>query len=169
MSERPVYLFIDNGKAELRDASHLWGKDTYQTEDTLQAELGRETEIVSIGPSGEKRSLISCIITRRGAAAGRSGLGAVMGAKRLKAVAARGNLEVPIADSDAANRLRGEHIAELRGCGPESGLGLNCGRSTVPLAADGFRHTAVIRRSRTGVALALLISRTTPASLKTRP
>ena len=70
VSERPVYLFIDNGKAELRDASHLWGKDTYQTEDTLQAELGRETEIISIGSSGEKRSLISCIITRRGAAAG---------------------------------------------------------------------------------------------------
>jgi aldehyde:ferredoxin oxidoreductase len=114
VSERPVYLFIDNGKAELRDASHLWGKDTYETEDTLQAELGRETEIVSIGQSGEKLSLISCIVTRRGAAAGRSGLGAVMGAKRLKAVAARGNQEVPIADREAANRLRAEHIAALR-------------------------------------------------------
>jgi aldehyde:ferredoxin oxidoreductase len=114
VSERPVYLFIDNGKAELRDARHLWGKDTYETEDALKAELGEAAEIVSIGPSGEKLSLISCIITRRGAAAGRSGLGAVMGSKKLKAVVARGNQEVPIADSEAATRLRNEHVALMR-------------------------------------------------------
>ena len=89
-------------------------KDTYETEDTLKAELGEATEIVCIGPSGEKLSLISCIITRRGAAAGRSGLGAVMGSKKLKAVAARGNFEVPIANSEVANKLRSEHLTELR-------------------------------------------------------
>jgi len=114
LSEKPVYLFIDNGKAELRDASHLWGKDTYETEDMLQAEHGRQTYISCIGQSAEKLSLISCIITKRGAAAGRSGLGAVMGSKKLKAVAVRGNQKVPIADSETANRLRREHIAELR-------------------------------------------------------
>ncbi len=114
VSAKPVYLFIDNGKAELRDASYLWGKDTYETEDTLQAELGEGTKIVCIGPSGEKLSFISCIITRRGAAAGRSGLGAVMGSKKLKAVAVRGNQEVPIAHSGVANRLRREHVAALR-------------------------------------------------------
>ncbi len=114
IADKPVYLFIDNGKAELRDARHLWGKDTYETEDALKAELGEAAEIVGIGPSGEKLSLISCIITRRGAAAGRSGLGAVMGSKKLKAVAARGNQKVPLADSEAANRLRNEHIAQMR-------------------------------------------------------
>jgi len=114
IADKPVYLFIDNGKAELRDASHLWGKDTSETEDTLQAGLGKGTEIVSIGQSGEKLSLISCIITRRGAAAGRSGLGAVMGSKKLKAVAARGNHEVPIADSAALDKIRREHLAALR-------------------------------------------------------
>jgi len=114
MADKPVYLFIDNGKAELRDANHLWGKDTYETEDTLQAGLGKGTETVCIGPSGEKLSLISCIISSRGAAAGRSGLGAVMGSKKLKAVAVRGNQEVPIADSAAVDRVRQEHIAALR-------------------------------------------------------
>ncbi len=114
IADKPVYLFIDNGKAELRDASHLWGKDTYETEDMLQAEHGRQTYVSCIGQSAEKLSLISCIITKRGAAAGRSGLGAVMGSKKLKAVAVRGNQKVLIADIEAANKLRSEHIAELR-------------------------------------------------------
>ncbi len=115
VSAKPVYLFIDNGKAELRDANHLWGKDTCETEDILKNELGEEVRVVSIGPAGEKTSLIACIINNRGlATAGRSGLGAVMGSKKLKAVAVRGNQEVPIADSGVANRLRREHIAELR-------------------------------------------------------
>jgi len=114
VSEKPVYLFIDDGKADLRDASHLWGKDTYDTEDMLKAELGKKTEIVCIGPSGEKLSLISAIITRRGAAAGRSGLGAVMGSKRLKAIAAKGEQEVPLADPETAASLRKEHINVLK-------------------------------------------------------
>lgn len=114
VSEKPVYLLIDNGKAEIRDASHLWGKDTYETEDMLKAELGNEVEAVCIGQSGEKLSLISCIINNWGAAAGRSGLGAVMGSKKLKAVAAKGDQKVPIADNDLANNLRRENIAEMR-------------------------------------------------------
>ncbi|MFC2014389.1 aldehyde ferredoxin oxidoreductase family protein [Chloroflexota bacterium] len=118
ISEKPVYLFVDNGKAELKDASHIWGKDTYETEDMLKAELGKGTELVCIGPSGEKLSLISCIIGNRGAAAARSGLGAVMGSKKLKAVVARGNQEVPVSNKAAVNRLRKEQIEELKKPGP---------------------------------------------------
>lgn len=106
ISEKPVYLLIDNGKAELRDASHLWGKDTFETEDILKAELGRETGVCSIGPSGEKLSLISCPINDKGRAPARSGLGAVMGSKRLKAIAVRGNMKVPVADHDKLMELR---------------------------------------------------------------
>ena len=113
ISTRPVYLFIDNGKAELRDGGHLWGRDTYETESLLQAEHGRESRVSCIGPSGEKLSLISCIITQRGCAAGRSGLGAVMGSKRLKAVVVKGNQAIPLADKQAVNRLRKEYIAAL--------------------------------------------------------
>ena len=115
ISEKPVYLFIDNGKAELREAAHLWGKVTFETEDTLQAEHGKTAKVVSIGPSGEKLSLVSCLINHRVDAAGRSGLGAVMGSKKLKAVVVKGERKVPIADIEAANRLRKEHIAEMRG------------------------------------------------------
>jgi len=115
ISEKPVYLFIDDGKAEIRDASHLWGKDSIETEDILKNELGEEVRVVSIGPAGEKTSLIACITNNRGlAAAGRSGLGAVMGSKKLKAVAVTGHQQVPIADSETANKLRREHIAGLR-------------------------------------------------------
>ncbi len=113
ISPRPVYLLIDNGKPELRDAGHLWGKGTYETEDMLQAEHGRDSRVACIGPAGEKTSLISCIITQRGCAAGRSGLGAVMGSKRLKAVVVRGNHTVPVADREAVNRLRNEYLAAL--------------------------------------------------------
>ena len=113
-SEKPVYLFIDDGKAELRDASHLWGKDTYETENTLKSEHGKETQVSCIGPFGEKLSRIACIMNVRKDAVGRSGLGAVMGSKKLKAVAVRGTQKVPIADSNALNRLSREHIAEMR-------------------------------------------------------
>jgi aldehyde:ferredoxin oxidoreductase len=106
ISEKPVYLFLDNGKAELREAGHLWGKDCFVTEDTLKEELVGDMESACIGPSGEKQALISCIVTRRGAVAGRSGLGAVMGSKKLKAIAARGKPEVPVFDAEKVNQLR---------------------------------------------------------------
>ncbi|MDH4367361.1 MAG: aldehyde ferredoxin oxidoreductase, partial [Dehalococcoidia bacterium] len=59
ISPKPVYLFIDNGKAELKDAAHIWGKDTRQTEEILKSELGKDVEVACIGPSGENRSLIA--------------------------------------------------------------------------------------------------------------
>jgi aldehyde:ferredoxin oxidoreductase len=113
IADKPVYLLIDNGKAELKDASKLWGKGGYETEELLQAEYGENSRVSCIGPSGEKLALISCIVTKRGAAAGRSGLGAVMGSKKLKAVVARGNMEVPMANEERAQQLRRENISEL--------------------------------------------------------
>jgi len=114
ISEKPAYLFIDNGKAELKDATHLWGKDTFETEDILKAEHGRTANVISIGLAGEKLCLISCIITHKGSAAGRSGLGAVMGSKKLKAVVVRGDGKVPLADTQATDRLRKEYLAALQ-------------------------------------------------------
>ncbi len=115
ISVKPVYLFINNGKAELRDASHLWGKDTYETDDTLKSELGNDVEITCIGPSGEKLSKISAVMHGKGFAAARSGLGAVMGSKKLKAVAVKGNMKVPVADEDKARELRKKYLGELGG------------------------------------------------------
>lgn len=105
-SEKPAYLFIRDGKAELRDAAHLWGKDTVETEDILKSELGNEVRLACIGPSGEKLSLISSVINNKGRAAARSGVGAVMGAKKLKAIAVIGSLPVPVADASKAREMR---------------------------------------------------------------
>ena len=114
ISDKPVYLFINNGKAELRDAAHLWGKDTYQTEGMLKSELGKDVEVACIGQSGENISLISAVINR-GRTAARSGLGAVMGSKRLKAVVAKGKMTVPVADERSTKELRTKYLGQLGG------------------------------------------------------
>jgi len=107
ISPKPVYLWVSSGKAELQDASHLWGKDTIETEEILRKELGEPgARIACIGPSGEAGSLISGIITEKGKAAARSGVGAVMGSKRLKAVVVRGDKKVLIADPERLKTLR---------------------------------------------------------------
>jgi aldehyde:ferredoxin oxidoreductase len=115
ISPKPVYLFINNGQAELRDAAHLWGKDSYQTEDSIKSELGSDVAVACIGPSGENLSLIASILHDHGHAAARSGLGAVMGSKRLKAVAVKGKLKVPVADEQGVKELRKKYLAELGG------------------------------------------------------
>ena len=69
ISPKPVYLLIDDGKAQLKDAGHLWGKDTYETEDVLMAEYGKQSRVACIGPAGEKLSLIAGIMTDHGSAA----------------------------------------------------------------------------------------------------
>lgn len=98
MAKEPVYLHIFNGKAELRDASNLWGKNTRETDEILKKELGDEkVKVACIGPSGELKSLISGIVNEDGRTAARSGVGAVMGSKRLKAVVVRGEDKVAVA------------------------------------------------------------------------
>jgi aldehyde:ferredoxin oxidoreductase len=113
VADSPVYLLIDGGRAGLKDAAFLWGKGTYETEDALEAAYPG-ARVACIGPAGEKLALISCIITDKGSAAGRSGLGAVMGSKKLKAIVVRGNQKVTLADPEAANDLRKSHINEIR-------------------------------------------------------
>jgi aldehyde:ferredoxin oxidoreductase len=106
-SEKPVYLLLDNGGAEIRDAAHLWGMTTGQTTDAIVDELNDRTIRVScIGPAGEKLALLSCIINEKTRAAGRGGSGAVMGSKNLKAIAARGDMPIKVADE--------EKIAEIK-------------------------------------------------------
>ncbi|GAI89269.1 unnamed protein product, partial [marine sediment metagenome] len=85
-----------------------------ETEDILKAELGKEVRTASIGPAGEKLSLISCIINK-GRANARSGVGAVMGSKKLKAVAVIGTAKVPVANSEKVNNLRKKYVAMLKG------------------------------------------------------
>jgi aldehyde:ferredoxin oxidoreductase len=110
---KPVYLFLKDGKAELRDAGALWGKDCYEIEDWVKAEYGAKAEAACIGPSGEKLSLISGVITLKGRAAGRSGLGAVMGSKKLKAVVAFMGEDLPVADPEAVKAARKKYLGDI--------------------------------------------------------
>lgn len=113
ISDEPVYLFISDGRAELRSAKHLKGKGADETEDMLKAELGEDVRISCIGPAGEKISLISAVITNKGRAAARSGLGAVMGSKRLKAIAVRGSQKVSMVHEDKLMEARKKQMAAM--------------------------------------------------------
>jgi len=114
ISAKPVYLMIDDGQVAIKDAGYLWGKDTYETENILSEEYGPQSRIACIGPAGEKTSLIAGIMTDHGCYAARSGLGAVMGSKKLKAVVARGNGDVSIFDKTALDTIRAEQIKVWR-------------------------------------------------------
>jgi len=126
ISPKPMYLLIDNGNAQLKDAGYVWGKDTYETEDLLMGEYGNKSRVACIGPAGEKLSLIAGILTDHGSLAARSGLGAVMGSKKLKAVVCRGNMEVPIFDKAAADKSRINQVNMWRNMpGPIGGTDLD--------------------------------------------
>jgi len=103
---KPLYLFINEGKAQLLDASDLWGLGVTTLEDVLKERHGKDIQICSIGPAGEMLSLTACIMNDKERAAGRSGLGAVMGSKRLKAVVVRGRMKVPLHDKEKITELR---------------------------------------------------------------
>jgi aldehyde:ferredoxin oxidoreductase len=106
---KPVYLSVHDGEVDIRPAESFWGLDTQQTQKAIQAELPGKASVACIGPAGENRVLFAAIMNDRDRAAGRGGLGAVMGAKNLKAVAASGSRPVEIADpagyKDVAARL----------------------------------------------------------------
>jgi aldehyde:ferredoxin oxidoreductase len=99
----PVYLWIDGDAVEIRDAAHLWGQDCYEIEGSVRAETSPEAQVSAIGPAGEKLVRLAAIMHdgSHGRAAGRCGLGAVMGSKRLKAIAVHGDLRVAVADDEA--------------------------------------------------------------------
>jgi aldehyde:ferredoxin oxidoreductase len=94
---KPVYLWVYNDQVEIRDASELWGKDVFETTDLIKASTDEETKVACIGPAGENQVKFACIMNEYHRAAGRSGVGAVMGSKNLKAVAVRGTGGVKVA------------------------------------------------------------------------
>ncbi len=108
-AKRWVYLYIDRGKAELRDASHLVGKDTWETSDHIKGEFGkgeREMSVASIGPAGENLVKYACIFVDKGHTASHNGVGAVMGSKKLKAIAvARGRARPALKDKEGVSAI----------------------------------------------------------------
>ncbi len=115
-AEAPVYLHLGEGEAEIRDAAGLWGRDSYETQEAIKSELeDDQLSVACIGPAGEKLIRYAGIMNDKGRAAGRCGLGALMGSKNLKAVAAGGKLRPQLADAAKAAELAKQAAAEIKG------------------------------------------------------
>ena len=127
IAKKPVYIWIDDGKVEIKDASHLWGLTTLETEEALRKEIGDpKINAALIGPAGENMSYIAAVMNDGHRAAARGGSGAVMGSKKLKAVVVRGNHKVELADKTAMlneNKAVGKWVKEGPTSGGIKGLG----------------------------------------------
>jgi Aldehyde:ferredoxin oxidoreductase len=117
-SQKPVYFYINDDKLELRDASHIWGKEVPVTTDELVKETAEDARVACIGPAGEKRVLFATIMNDKNRAAGRSGLGAVLGSKNLKAVVVKGSKSIQVAKNkeflnaciDSRNKMKANPV-----------------------------------------------------------
>ena len=114
-SENPVYLWVHDGEWEIRTASHLWGQDTYQVDTMLRGETQGKAVVSSIGQAGENQVLLATIMTdgKDARAAGRCGIGAVMGSKNLKAIVVYGTRNVSIYDPESVGRLPKEYGVQI--------------------------------------------------------
>lgn len=114
-AEKPVYLWIYDGEAEMRDASGIWGMETFDACSAIQKDLGEKNAAVAcIGPAGERLVRLASVISDNGRVAGRCGLGAVMGSKKLKAIACKGTKKIEVANSELVKKLRDEVIGTVR-------------------------------------------------------
>ncbi len=113
-AEKPSYLLVEDGEAEVRDAGHLWGLDCFKTEEAVKEECGREAQVACIGPAGENLVKFACISHDTGRQLGRCGGGAVMGSKNLKAIAVRGSGEVEASDPERLRKLKEEIVEKAR-------------------------------------------------------
>jgi aldehyde:ferredoxin oxidoreductase len=123
-ASRPVMLVLDGGEVAIRDAGDLWGLDTYETTDRLRETMGgkKRPSVLSIGPAGENLVRFACIANNKHDFVGRSGMGAVMGSKRLKAVVCRGEGKIPIADEAGYKAICKEMLGRISQSVPAQAL-----------------------------------------------
>jgi len=146
-AESPVYLWVHDGEAEIMDAKHLWGKDTGETQTIIRRELGDNLiRVASIGPGGENLVRFACIIVDLRNAAGRTGMGAVMGSKNLKAIAVRGRERVEVYDPNKLRELSrwlNENMSKFRFVNDlhnyGTGAGMDAGAASGNLPFRNFR------------------------------
>ncbi len=136
ISQEPVILVVENGEATLESAGPFWGKDCYESEDLLKEKYGKNCRTACIGPAGESLSLFAGISTDKGRFAARSGLGAVMGSKKLKALVLKGKREIPVANPEKMKRLRKEHLPLFK-----SGFGETLSTFGTPMFYEGALET----------------------------
>ncbi len=113
-SEKPVYLLIEDDKVSVVSAPELWGKNTFETEDILQGKHGKTVGCLSIGPAGENQVRFATVMSQKGRAGGRPGMGAVMGSKNLKAVVVKGTGKIPSADPDKVREIGKQGYDEIK-------------------------------------------------------
>ena len=104
-ASEPVYVLVNEDQIEIKSAAHVWGKDTHETTDMLKAETSADARVACIGPAGENLALMAAIMNDKHRAAARSGVGAVMGSKNLKAVVAMGNKNPPLHDPEGMRTI----------------------------------------------------------------
>jgi aldehyde:ferredoxin oxidoreductase len=148
-AEKPVYLWIDDNSIQLLDATNLWGKNTWEAEDAIKDEIGDYyVRVATIGLAGEKQSKIACIINDKTRAAGRTGLGAVMGSKNLKAIAVRGTRDIAVAKPEVFmdmvkefhERMKGPAAQKYRTLGTVENLDINNDLSCMPTRNYATSH-----------------------------
>ncbi|HKY54400.1 MAG TPA: aldehyde ferredoxin oxidoreductase family protein [Anaerolineales bacterium] len=114
-AETPIYLWLNGSRLEIRNAAHLWGMNTYTTQEKVKEEIGEKSaRVCVIGQAGERQVLFASIMCDHGRMAGRTGMGAVMGAKNLKAIAVHGTNEIPVFDLAKYKPLRSESNRTLK-------------------------------------------------------
>ncbi len=115
-SPKPVYIWINEGEVEIRDAAHLWGKDTYELDGLIKEETDKTASVASIGQAGERLVRIACIMTdgKAGRAAARCGLGSVMGSKNLKAIAVKGSQKPQYVNQTKSMKLAREIAKRMK-------------------------------------------------------
>ncbi|MEM0380445.1 MAG: aldehyde ferredoxin oxidoreductase family protein [Desulfurococcaceae archaeon] len=113
VSKKPVYIYIEDDKVDIRDAEDLWGRDAFDTEDRLIREHGRNIGTLLIGPAGENMVRYATVVSMKGRSGGRPGIGAVMGSKKLKAIVVRGTREVKLAKPDEYRKVVEEAYRDI--------------------------------------------------------
>jgi aldehyde:ferredoxin oxidoreductase len=113
-AEEPTYLWVSDGNAELLSAKEIWGLDTFETEHFLKQKHGRKTKVLCIGQAGENLVKFSAVMNDKGRAAGRRGLGAVMGSKKLKAIAVSGSNAINVHDDKMLLEISKEIVSQLK-------------------------------------------------------
>ena len=141
-ASKPVYLWINDGKAEIRDAKNLWGKDNFKTEELIRKETGQSrARVASTGPAGEKLSLIAGVTSDLTRNAGRGGGGAVFGSKNLKAVACRGTLGVDVPNIDEFLKMTKEMLLKDVVENPDHAGSITDG---TPIIVDMSQNAAIL-------------------------
>jgi aldehyde:ferredoxin oxidoreductase len=120
-ADRPTLLYIEEGKVEFVPADGLWGKGTYETNDWIYARYGKGVGVLNIGQAGENMVRYAVVRSLEGRAGGRTGVGAVMGSKKLKAIVAKGSKLIPQADPEAMKKLGQEDLRKVHQMDKESG------------------------------------------------